>query len=101
VFPLPWFEIATHVITGVCVLWLFSGFWVTIFQCTPYRAVFDFSLKPIAKCLDFGTFVFVYELLNASIDVTILVLPVLVIPKLQLKLRQKIQVLMIFFMGGL
>jgi hypothetical protein len=74
---------------------------VTIFQCTPYRAVFDFSLKPIAKCLDFGTFVFVYELLNASIDVTILVLPVLVIPKLQLKLRQKIQVLMIFFMGGL
>jgi len=103
VFPLRWFRTATYILTTLCVLWLFSGFWVTIFQCTPVRAVYDFSpsAQLNAKCLDFGQFVFIYELLNACIDVAILALPAFVVPGLHLPLRQRIQVMAIFLMGGL
>lgn len=101
VFPLYWVAISTYVLTSLCVLWLLSGFWVTIFQCTPWRAVFDFSLQPTAHCISFGTFVFVYELLNGCLDVAILAIPAIIVPKLCLGTRRKIQVLMVFFTGAL
>jgi hypothetical protein len=101
VFPLYWFAVATYVISALCGMWLFAGFWVIIFQCTPWRAVYDFSLQPTANCVSFGNFVFIYEFLNACLDVAILTLPLLIVPTLQLSLRRKAQVLMVFFMGGL
>ena len=87
--------------SAVCGLWLFSGFWVTIFQCRPVRAVYDHKLAAGAHCVSFGQFVFIYELLNALIDVCILALPVYMVRKLQLPTRRKLQVISIFLMGGL
>jgi hypothetical protein len=103
VFPLPWFKSATYILTTLCVMWWFSGFWVILFQCSPVRAVYDYSpsVQAKARCVQFGHFVFFYELLNACLDVAILALPALVIPKLQLSFRRKVQVMLIFLMGGL
>lgn len=91
----------TYAISTVCVLWLFAGFWVVIFQCRPVRAVYDVTLAATAHCIPFAPFVFTYELINALIDVFILVLPVVMVRKLKLQTRQKLQVMSVFLMGGL
>jgi hypothetical protein len=90
-------------LTALCALWWFAGFWVILFQCTPIRAVYDFSpaIQAKARCVEFGHFVFIYELLNACLDVTILALPALIVPRLQLSTRRKAQVLAMFLLGGL
>jgi hypothetical protein len=51
--------------------------------------------------VEFGHFVFIYELLNACLDVAILALPALIVPRLQLSTRRKAQVLAMFLLGGL
>ncbi|KAL8983102.1 MAG: hypothetical protein Q9205_002565 [Flavoplaca limonia] len=55
----------------------------------------------IYDCFPFARFVFTYELTNALIDVAILALPMYMVRKLQMRTRQKIQVMSIFAMGGL
>jgi len=103
IFPIPWFIKTTYVLMSVCALWLFSGFWVILFQCTPIRAVYDFSpaVQANKHCVEFGQFVFFYELLNACIDVAILALPAFIVPRLQLSTPRKVQVMAIFLLGGL
>lgn len=103
IFSIPWFVNTTYVLMSICVLWLFSGFWVILFQCTPIRAVYDFSptVQANKHCVEFGQFVFFYELLNACIDVAILALPAFIVPRLQLSTPRKIQVMSIFLLGGL
>ncbi|KAI1576108.1 hypothetical protein PtrEW4_002296 [Pyrenophora tritici-repentis] len=102
IFSIPWFVNTTYVLMSICVLWLFSGFWVILFQCTPIRAVYDFSptVQANKHCVEFGQFVFFYELLNACIDVAILALPAFIVPRLQLSTPRKIQVMSIFLLGG-
>ncbi|PVI01492.1 hypothetical protein DM02DRAFT_613657 [Periconia macrospinosa] len=102
VFPLEWFIRATYIVTTLCVLWLFSGFWTILFQCTPVRAVYDFSpaIQAKASCVKFGQFVFLTEILNSCLDVIILALPAFVVPSLHLSVRQRIQVMVVFLMGG-
>lgn len=87
--------------SALCGAWLFTGFWVIIFQCQPPRAVYDLKLAPKAHCVSFGPFVFVYELINALIDVCILALPIFMVRKLQLQTRRKLQIMSVFLMGGL
>ena len=101
IFATPNFRRATCVMLVVCSLWLFSGFWVSVFQCQPARAVYDLKLAAGAHCVSFGQFVFIYELLNALIDVCILALPIFMVRKLQLPTRRKLQVIFIFLIGGL
>ena len=82
-------------------MWLFAGFWVILFQCRPVRAVYDVKLAAEAHCFAFAPFVFTYELINALIDVSILALPIFMVPRLQMKPRRKLQVISIFLLGAL
>lgn len=86
---------------AISAMLMFACFWFVIFQCRPVRAVYDLSLAATADCIPFGEVVFIYELANALIDVSILALPVYMVRKLQMPTRQKLQVISIFAMGGL
>ena len=101
IFSTPNYRRATYYLSAICGLWLFSGFWVTIFQCRPVRAVYDRKLAASAHCVAFGQFAFVHELINALTDLCILALPIFVIRKLQMPTRQKLQIMSIFLLGGL
>lgn len=101
IFSTPNFRRAIRCMSAVCILWLITGFWVTLFQCRPARAVYDLKLAAGAHCVAYGQFVFIYTLLNALIDACILALPVFMVRKLQLPTRRKLQVISIFLTGGL
>lgn len=101
IFSTKKFRLATYAISTICVMWLFAGFWVILFQCHPVRAVFDIKLAAEAHCFPFAAFVFTYELINALIDVSILALPIFMVRKLQMKTKRKLQVISIFLMGAL
>ncbi|KAI4263331.1 MAG: hypothetical protein L6R42_001521 [Xanthoria sp. 1 TBL-2021] len=101
IFSTRTFRRVTYAISAICAMWMFAGFWVIIFQCRPVRAVYDTSLAATADCFPFARFVFTYELTNALIDVSILVLPIYMVRQLQMETRQKLQVISIFAMGGL
>ncbi|KAL8904238.1 MAG: hypothetical protein Q9207_003398 [Kuettlingeria erythrocarpa] len=101
IFSTRTFRLVTYAISAISVMWMFAGFWVTIFQCRPVRAVYDTSLAATADCFPFAPFVFTYELTNALIDVAISALPINMVRKLQMQTRQKVQVISIFAMGGL
>ena len=100
IFSIGKFRLVTYTLSTICALWLFAGFWVVIFQCRPVRAVYDVTIVD-AHCIQFGPFVFIYELINALIDISILALPVFMVRRLQLQLRRKLQVMSMFLMGGL
>ena len=82
-------------------MWAIAGIFAIIFQCTPIRAVYDFTLATKSYCFPFSRFFFTYELLNAVLDVAILAIPAFVIRNLQLSTGQKRRVASIFFLGGL
>lgn len=102
IFSTPRFKKATYVITALCVAWFIAGFPVIIFECTPYYAVYNLTVQAITGyCFPFGNFVLTYELLNSLLDISILVLPVSMIRKLQLPLKRKIKVSAVFLLGRL
>lgn len=100
-FSTPRFRRATYYMSALCVAWLISGFWVTIFQCRPVRAVYDLKAAAGAHCISFKNFAFAHEVINTLTDICILALPLFMIRKLQLPTRRKVQLVSIFLTGGL
>lgn len=103
---LRWFEISTHVLTALCMLWLISGTVISGMltfspKCHGYRGPRVAVPRHDALCVRFAGFLLIHGFLNAAIDIMMLVLPILVIPRMNLSLRQKLQASAVFLVGGL
>ena len=73
---------------------------VAVFPCTPIQGFYDLTVP--ARCVDPVSFYWACALLNGVItDAIILVLPMPVVWKLQMSLRRKIGITLIFLLGGL
>lgn len=74
---------------------------ISIFGCKPIAASWDLRLLPAAKCVDTLTKYMALSVLNIIIDVFTLVLPIPVVIPLQMSLRQKLSIILVFATGGL
>ncbi|EFW21820.1 conserved hypothetical protein [Coccidioides posadasii str. Silveira] len=70
----------------------------TIWQCRPIASYWDRSIKHV--CISNHATWLSYALINIITDFMILLLPVQQVLRLQLKLRDKISIIMIFMLGG-
>ena len=74
---------------------------VFVVQCVPLREAWNPLRTTENKCILFGIFVLMEELTNVMLDITILLLPISVIRHLQLPVRQRWTLSLIFLFGGL
>lgn len=68
-------------------------------QCTPVQFLWDPLLQ--GHCINFDVFFLVIGLVDLLLNVTILCLPLRMIPGLKLPLKHKINLSLIFLLGGL
>lgn len=70
---------------------------LTQIECNPLAAVFDKTIK--GKCLDFHAIILAGAILSTVEDVVIICLPIPSILKLRLKVRKKVEVILIISVG--
>ena len=73
----------------------------TVLQCLPLREAWNPLRVTEDKCTLLGIFILIEELTNFLLDISILVLPISVIRNLQLPVRQRWTLSLIFLLGGL
>lgn len=92
-----------HLVTWTCVAFVamigISNALVAAFACTPIRGFYDPSVP--ARCIDSPSFYWANASLNVITDVIILVLPIPVVWGLQMSIRRKIEITLLFLTGGL
>lgn len=90
-------------ITWCCIAFVamvgISNALVAIFACRPIRGFYDKSVK--AFCIDSVSFYWANATLNVVTDAIVLLLPMPVIWRLQMPLRRKIGLSLLFILGGL
>lgn len=72
----------------------------TVFQCRPVAAAWDFSL-PRDGCYTFVNFLYASTAINTATDLVLCIAPLPYFWRLQLPVRQKVLVSVLFFLGGL
>ena len=92
----------THITTFL--VFLSVCWWITVeatilSYCVPLEA--HWNLRVRGQCIDFGLFFIILSVVELIIDISILCLPIWVIPRLQLNFKNKAILLCIFLLGGL
>ena len=72
-----------------------------VLQCIPVKEAWDPLRTAETKCVLFGVFVFLQELTNILLDITIILLPISVVRNLHLPARRRWALSLIFLLGGL
>ncbi|KIW03484.1 uncharacterized protein PV09_05251 [Verruconis gallopava] len=73
----------------------------TIFQCAPIRAMWTYPPVPGARCINEGIWTFACGIVNTIADISVVVLPIPMIYKLQLPLRKRIGAILLVSLGFL
>lgn len=92
----------TYTLIGVVTASAIAFTLVTIWQCSPIAAFWDKSIlksNPSSHCFDSEAFWFSYALINIFLDILILFLPIHEVVKLQLPLREKLELIGVFSLG--
>ncbi|KAI1091711.1 hypothetical protein F5B19DRAFT_457258 [Rostrohypoxylon terebratum] len=92
------FKIASQVVLGLVVSWTVSFFFANLFTCfpiTPFIEAFYHN-----KCVDGLALWYGMAISDILIDVVILVMPIPMVFQLQLPLKQKLGVLVMFLLGA-
>jgi len=97
-FPSQRFRICLWAVGTFIAAYSFVQFLVIIFQCTPVRGAWDPSIK--ASCIHLMLELEIMGILNAITDIITVLLPMPMLWKLQMPLKQKIEVMLTFLVGG-
>ncbi|EFQ87835.1 hypothetical protein PTT_16487 [Pyrenophora teres f. teres 0-1] len=89
-----WMYILSFLIVG---LWI-TGVFVTIFQCTPVRGAWDFTIQG-RRCVNYVTYLYASSAVNVATDIVLCLLPLPHLWRLQLPLRERV-VLCVLLAGG-
>lgn len=87
-----------YAVLGLSVAWFISCFLTSVFGCHPVQAFWDRSR---GKCIDEVKFFMGNGIANLMLDVLVLALPVTMVWRLRMELRQKLALSGIFALGGL
>ncbi|KAM4057271.1 integral membrane protein [Hirsutella rhossiliensis] len=93
------FRRAVYALLGVVAAYTVTYIFVIVFRCHPVAAAWDLSIKG-GTCIEYLIPMMVLSIANIVIDLVILFLPVKVIVPLQIPLRQKISLVLLFATGG-
>ena len=97
IFTLGRFRQALYAVGSICTLWCVLVVFVTLFQCSPVRKGWEPGLE--GSCLNLRTIYYGTAISNMILDVIINVLPVKMVWKLQLPLRQRMLLMVIMGLG--
>ncbi|KAL7770734.1 hypothetical protein CFE70_000673 [Pyrenophora teres f. teres 0-1] len=75
-----------------------DGVFVTIFQCTPVRGAWDFTIQG-RRCVNYVTYLYASSAVNVATDIVLCLLPLPHLWRLQLPLRERV-VLCVLLAGG-
>lgn len=100
VFPTRTFHRFMYITAGVIV-----GFWVcsvlvTVFQCSPVRAAWDFTLKN-KKCIPILHFFYAAQSVNIATDLILCIAPLPLCWKLRIGVNERIILCLLFAVGFL
>ena len=98
-FDVQLFKLITAVIGGVCIAWWLAVCLVGVFECNPIYGIWDSSAQ--STCIDAPHYYIGVAVPNIITDITILVLPVRMVWRLQTSLGQKIALSLTFLTGSL
>lgn len=102
VSPCPRFRRAVHALAAVVCAYTLAFGLVMVFRCRPVAAGWDLALaRGGGRCIGNLAPMMALSVANIVIDVVILCLPVPVIVPLQMPLRQKATLTLLFATGGL
>ncbi|KAF3929025.1 hypothetical protein ABW20_dc0101647 [Dactylellina cionopaga] len=96
-----WFQNALYSILGLILVFFGLTFFLTIFQCRPIEAAFDFRIamtRP-TKCIVIKDFFYVSGSVNMLTDLLLVILPMPLAWKLGLDLRKRIFIILLFSLG--
>ena len=89
----------TFVMGVICLVWAIAAVIAVIFKCTPISA--SWKIPSVGRCISYSYLVAVVEALNCLQDLVIVCMPIGVIRRLQLPLKKKILLGVVFLLGGL
>ena len=84
----------------VSLLWLLATLILSIWKCVPIQAAWN-PLIAHAKCYNIQRVFLITETINCVTDLAIVCLPIGMVRQLQLPLRHKIALSLVFLLGGL
>lgn len=92
------FQIACWIILSILIGWGLGGLGATVFQCIPAEGSWNPNVN--ANCINKDAFWIAFATGNAITDAMVLILPLPMVFKLQLKLRDKLLLSGVFLLGG-
>ncbi|KAF2245009.1 hypothetical protein BU26DRAFT_409406, partial [Trematosphaeria pertusa] len=92
------FRLAMYGTSVVIVGLWFTGVFVTIFQCRPVAAAWDFTI-PGRKCIDYVDYLYASSAINVATDLILCVLPWPYLWRLHMPMKQRV-ILCLLFGGG-
>ena len=93
------FRFATYVTMFIIFAYLFSNFCTQLFGCQPFKKEYDKQVP--GHCIDYIKADYAYGSLNFITDLILFVLPLPMVWRLQLNLKEKIGISLIFAIGSL
>ena len=93
------FKRATLFVGSTVISWFVVALFTDIFQCRPVQAAFDPELLPTKQCINLKSYYRGVTASNLCIDVVMLYMPLHMMWKLRLSMRQKVALSSIFLLG--
>ncbi|KAK7993561.1 Mitochondrial chaperone BCS1 [Apiospora arundinis] len=105
VFPTPGATRLCNYLMGILVVYGLFSLFGAVFRCWPVSSMWDLPLAGVspestARCMDLGIFHYVSSGVNIFMDLVIFALPVPLIRRLQISVRQKWALMLVFCFGG-
>ncbi|KAF2621930.1 hypothetical protein BU25DRAFT_481224 [Macroventuria anomochaeta] len=97
IFPLSRFRQACMVLMGVSIGWTVSYLFVIIFQCTPVPRVYDRTIP--GTCINFFWQRWSNAVSNLLTDISVFILPIPVLVRLNMSIGSRIGLVMLFCIG--
>lgn len=94
----PYFRYCLYIISTVLIAWAISGFFTTMFQCTPIHNVWEPSES--RKCIDLVPALVGLAVINTVVNASVLILPMPIVWYLNMPRRRKVAVCGIFLIGS-
>ncbi|KAI9818703.1 MAG: hypothetical protein M1832_004179 [Thelocarpon impressellum] len=92
------FEIALYVVGGLIIGWGVSGFFTTVFQCTPVNYLW---VQEQGSCINVEASLVALASINTTLNIAVLILPMPMVWRLHMPTKQKIAVCGVFVLGSL
>ncbi|KAL4810222.1 hypothetical protein BDV18DRAFT_156592 [Aspergillus unguis] len=96
--PQLWFRILTYALMGIATCYVLIYTFLFLFRCNPIAQNWDITITS-GTCMDSRTIMTVLSIANIIMDVLTLALPIPVIMGLNMRLAQRISVVLIFSSG--